>query len=284
MEFTSEQKEIAERLSYGADLFRSYFYRDSSFNKQFEDNYQALFCFFKNYAYQRQGAAPAYSKIAIKALRNRFDYSTRSVNIADAEEVWKDYQNIAKNEFNNLKVNRTHNPMSSDRGILKVMANKNISNLASHVKCLIQNKQTKEAHELVNSIRGVGTKIASLYLRDIAYLGRIPENRIKDQYCLQPIDTWIEQTLSIIFGNIKPTVLRKKQEIIVKLCETASVSSIAFSQGAWMLGSQVSGDYLTFQQLAKGQNAQVIIKEHMEEKKRYISNAEQWLQNWPPDL
>jgi hypothetical protein len=281
MEFTEEQKEMAIRLSWGADLFRSYFYKDTSFTEQFEDNYQALICFFENYAYQRQGAAPAYPEIAIKALQNKFMRSVKSITIADAKEVWKSYQEIAKNEYNNLGVNRTHNPVCFDNGLLTVMAKKNITNLASHVKSLIQSNQTKEAHELVDDIRGIGTKIASLYLRDIAYLGRIPENTIKDSCYLQPVDTWIEQTLSIIFGQSKPTVLRKKQEIIVKLCETANVSPIAFSQGAWVLGSQVAGDYSTFEQLTRGQNAKAIIKEHIEERKRYVSDAERWLMHWP---
>lgn len=269
MEFSQEQKEMAKRLSFGAELFRRYFYKDDSFEEQFEDNDQALVCFFENYGYQRQGAAPAYSEIAGKVLKNRLDRRLRFVTITDAQEVWKDYVEIARNEYNNLGVNKTHNPMCSDNGLLTVMAKKNITNLASYVRSLIQNNQTKEAHELVDDIRGVGTKIASLYLRDIAYLGSITEDRIKDQYCLQPVDTWIEQTLSIVFGDRKPNVLRKKQEMIVNLCEVSNVSPIAFSQGAWMLGSQVAGDYSIFQQLAKGQNAKAIIKEHIEEKIRF---------------
>jgi len=281
MGFNPEQVKIARRLSYGAELFQSYFFRNPFFHEQFDDGYKALICFVENYAYQRQGAAPAYSEIAVKALKNSFNRGARSVTIVDAKQVWKDYQKIARNEYNNLEVNRTHNPMCSDKGLLTVMAKKNITNLASHVKSLIQNNQTKEAHELVDDIRGIGTKIASLYLRDIAYLGRIPENRIKDQYYLQPVDTWIEQTLSIIFGDRKPKVLMKKQEMIVNLCEMANVSPIGFSQGAWMLGSQVAGDYSTFQQLAKGQNAKAIIKEHIEERKRYVSDAERWLMHWP---
>ena len=281
MEFTSEQKEIAQRLSYGAGLFQCYFYKDPSFNKQFEDNYQAVICFVRNYAHERQGAAPAYPKIAIKALENRFNQSIESITIADAKEVWIDYEEIAKTQFNNLAVNKTHNPMSSDNGLLKVMADKDITNLATRVKSLIQSKRTKEAHKLIGSIRGVGTKIASLYLRDIACLGRIPENQIESQHYLQPVDTWIDQTLSILFGDEKPKILRKQQMIIVALCETANVSPIAFSQGAWMLGSQIAGDYLTFQQLAKGRNARAIIKEYVEERKRYVSDVEHWLQYWP---
>jgi len=281
MEFTEEQKEMAIRLSWGADLFQSYFYKDTSFKEQFDDNYQALICFFKYYAYSRQGAAPAYPKIAIKALQNKFMRKVKSVTIADAKEVWKNYQEIAKNKYNNLRVNRTHNPACFDNGLLTVMAKKNITNLASHVKSLIQSNQTKEAHDLVDDICGIGTKIASLYLRDIAYLGRIPEDTIKDPYYLQPVDTWIDQAISIIFGHSKPKVLRKKQEMIVKLCEAANVSPIAFNQGAWVLGSQVAGDYSTFEQLTTGQNAKAIIKEHTEEKKRYVLDAERLLQGWP---
>ena len=281
MDFTPEQKDIVRRLSYGADLFQCYFYRDSCFNKQFEDNYQAVICFVQNYAYERQGAAPAYPKIAVKALKNRFNQKIESITIVDAEEVWNDYLKIAKTEFNDLSVNRTHNPMSFDNGVLKVMVYRDVANLATHIKKMIQSNRTKNAHEIVKNIRGIGTKIASLYLRDIAYLGKIPENQIESKHYLQPVDTWIEQTLSIIFGDEKPTTLMEKQRIIVDLCETANVSSIAFSQGAWMFGSQIAGDYLTFQQLAIGKNARAIIEEHIEEKRRYVSDAERWLQQLP---
>ncbi len=281
MEFTPEQKRIVQRLSYGAGLFRSYYHRDSSFSQQFGDNYQALICFLENYAYERQGAAPAYPRIAVKALRNRFRRGIRSVSVEDAEAVWEDYQEIAKDEFNNLSVNKTHNPMSSDNGLLRVMATHNISNLAVHVEGLLRQRKTKTAHGLIHSIRGIGTKIASLYIRDIAYLGKLSEEEIEDQYYLQPVDTWIEQALSIILGNAKPKALREEQEIIVELCIEAKVSPIAFSQGAWILGSQVAGDYSTFEQLAKGQNARAIIEEHIRERESYVLHAERWIKDWP---
>lgn len=281
MEFTSKQIKIAKRLSYGANLFRRYFFRDALFSKQFDDGYKALLCFVKHYAYERQGAPTAsYTKIAKRAIENQFNGSIKSVILTDAKETWKYYLEIAKKEYNNLGVNETHNPMKSDSGVLRVMANRNIINIASYVKGLIQNNQTKEAHRLLTSIRGVGTKIASLYLRDIAYLGKLPESRIKEQYYLQPVDTWIEQTLSIVFGNENPRVLREKQERIVDLCKAANVSPIAFNQGAWVLGSQISGDYKTFQKIAEGKDVKSIITEHIEEEKNYVSELERLLQNW----
>ena len=281
MEFTSEQRDMAKRLSYGAKLFQSCYLKDSSFREQFTNNYQALACFLEYYAYARQGAAPAYPIIALKALKNRFDERMSSVTVADAMIIWKNYQEIARNKFGNLGVNPTRNPMSSDNGLLKVIVNNNITNLATHVRSLIQNKQTKQAHNLITDIRGIGTKIASLYLRDIAYFSKLHEEEIEDQRYLQPVDTWIEQTLSIIFGGAKPRSLKKKQEMIVELCHSAGISSIAFNQGAWILGSQVTGDYSTFKQLAKGQNAKEIIQKHIEERRIYVFEAEHWLEHWP---
>ena len=281
MEFAQKQIKMAKRLSYGATLFQSYFFRDHLFHEQFDDGYKALVCFVNHYAYQRQGAPASYSKITKKTIENRFNGNIAAVTLIDAKETWNDFKKIAKTEFNNLRVNKTHNPMNSDSGILTVMANRNITNLASHVKGLIQNNQTKEAHRLLTSIRGIGTKISSLYLRDVAYLGKFPEIRIKDQYYLQPVDTWIEQALSIIFGREKPRVLKEKQERIVNLCITANISPIAFNQGAWFLGSQIATDYKTFQQIAEGQNVKSIIKERIEEEKHYVSELERLLQNWP---
>ena len=98
---------------------------------------------------------------------------------------------------------------------------------------------------------------------------------------MQPIDTWVNQALSIIFGGDAPGKTKEKQETIVKLCKQANVSPIAFNEGAWVLGSQIAVDYKTFQQIARGQNVRAIIKEHIEEKKNYVSKLELLLQDWP---
>ena len=284
MEFTLEQIKIAKRLSYGANLFQSHFFRDSLFREQFEDSYKALICFVENYAYQRQGAPiKAYAEIAKMAIEQVFEGDISSVSKNDAQQVWKKYQEIAVREFNDLKVNERNNPLNSNGGVVSLLADGQIrnNNLALLVRHLLEDKKTKEAHKLIVSIRGIGTKIGPLYLRDIAHLGSIPESKIEDQYLLQPIDTWLNQALSILFGSDVPRKLKEKQEKIVKLCEQANVSPTAFNEGAWVLGSEIAVDYKTFQQIAGGQNVKSIIKEHIEEKKNYVSELELLLQNWP---
>jgi len=254
MEFTANQIKIAKRLSYGAKLFKGYFFRSSLFHEQFKYGYKALVCFVENYAYERQGAASAYSEIAKKAIKKQFNGSVKSVTLTDAEKTWEHFKEIARSEYNNLGVNPSLNPMNSDGGILAVMAEGNIINIASYVKGLIQKNQTKQAYRLLTGIRGIGSKIASLYLRDIAYNAKLAESSIRDQRYLQPVDTWIDQALKIIFGNKEQKALKEKQEIIVKLCKAAKVSPISFNQGAWVLGSQIAGDFKTFQQIAEGHN------------------------------
>lgn len=281
IEFDGEQIKIARRLCCGAELYQKRILTNPIFSHQFEDNYQALICFVRNYAYERQGAAAAYPKIAEAAIENRFKDHITSITRIDAKEVWNKCEDIAKTKFNGLKLNANHNPMRFVDGVLTIMADQNISNLAVYVKDLIKKKQTQKAHELIDSIRGIGTKIASFYLRDIAFLAKIPEDEIADQYWLQPVDTWISQTIAIVFGNDIPKSLIGKQQRIIELWKTARTSPIAFNQGAWILGSEITGDFQTFQQLAKGENAKSIIMKYIEDKEQYISEVRSMLQNWP---
>ena len=284
MQFTQRQIEIARRLSLGASFFQNVHMNDLLMKEQFEDSYKALQCFIENYAYQRQGAPmKAYADIGKMTIKRIFNGDIRLVTRANVQEAWKKYQEIAEKEFNRLGVNERNNPLSPDGGILSLLASGEVTdnNLSVHVKHLLENRKTRDAYRLVENVRGIGVKIAPLYLRDIAHLGRIPESKIKDEYLLQPIDTWLNQALSILFGIDVPRKLKEKQETIVNLCERANVSPIAFNEGAWVLGSQIAGDYKTFQQIAEGQNVKSLIKEHIDETKNYVSELERLLQNWP---
>ena len=127
-------------------------------------------------------------------------------------------------------------------GILSVMYNREISNLYTLVASLLKSGEVKEAHKLVEEVRGVRTKISALYLRDVAFLENIPEDGLQDAYLLQPIDTWIRQGYSIIMGKsmVKGEISSMKE--IVKMCDAADVSPIKFNQGVWVVGNQIAKD------------------------------------------
>lgn len=274
MQFEPKQLEVAKRLSICASIYQNAFLNDPCFKNQFSNNYVALACFLENYAYERQGAAPAYPVIAKLAIEEVFQGKLESVTPAHAKEAWQRYKEIATNDFNNLKVNEGHNPMNLNRGVLAVMTKQQISNIADNIKVLIEQGKTEVAHTFTSSIRGVGTKIASFYIRDIAYLSGVPENRIKDQFYLQPMDTWLKQTLSIMLGSAVPKNLQDEQKAIVELCSYAGCSPIAFNQGAWVLGSQIARDFNTFKKIAFGEDARPIFERHISEEKTYISEVE----------
>ena len=270
MQFRADQIEIARRLTLGATVYQNCFLKDAILREQFNDKFKALIVFLQNYAYERQGAAAAYRIIARMAVQKLFHGKIKQVGMNEAKEAWKNCKEIAKNDFNDLSLNNSHNPMNSDGGVLATMATKQISNICLHVRNLVKRDKTREAYNTIQSIRGVGPKIASFYLRDTSYLGNLIENKIKDQYCLQPIDTWIEQSLVIIFADKVPEKLIDKQKIIVELCKEANCSPIAFNQGTWVLGSQIAGDFKTFREIAEGKNAKSIIEKHMGASINYI--------------
>jgi hypothetical protein len=237
--FDSSQTQVAKRLAAFASVYQNAYVNNINFRKQFENGYIALECFLENYAYERQGTPQAYPAIAKQTIEKVFHGKVENVNSDQATKAWRTYSEIATRDFNGIKTNASHNPMNSDQGVLTAMANQGIHNIAAHVKTLIKNGKTKNAHTFIDDIRGIGAKIASFYLRDIAYLGGLDENQIKDQFYLQPLDTWLDQTFSMIMKKEKPASLEEKQKTFVDLCRQAGCSPIAFNQGAWIVISEI---------------------------------------------
>lgn len=277
--FSENQINIARRLTFGASVYQNYHLRDPLFRAQFEDGYKALLCFTTKYAYERQGAARAYPVIARMCLE-RLHKKNGAVTLDLSMKAWLIYKEIAEKEFNRLSVNASHNPMNSDKGIITAMATHKITNLALHIRELIKKGDTTKAHDFIRSIKGVGVKIAPFYLRDIAHLGNLREDAIKDPHYLQPIDTWLDQALAIIFQDKVPRKLVDKQKAIVELCKAAGCSAIAFNQGAWVLGSQMARSFKSFRQIAEGDNAKAIIEEHLSNMKQYMDEVQKLVQHF----
>lgn len=300
MQFDKSQINIAKLLKKVSPIYQNcYLHNDMKLREQFDGGYKALVCFLENYAYERQGSAAAYPKIALKCVSNIYQngYNWRVPTKDDAKKIWENYKDIAKKEFNliekdkktgneKVKVNELRNPMYKEEGVIDKLASNNISNIAIYIRDLISNGNTDKAYDFIKSICGIGEKISSFYLRDIVYLTSLDEKNISDLHLLQPIDTWIEQTLKIIFASneelsielseydIKTnTKYRKKyQKLIVDLSKKSGISSISFNQGAWVLGSQIAGEFETFKKALTNYDfaAQKIIEHHIKEKEEYL--------------
>ena len=285
-----EQKQIAKTLASFAPAYQNAILKidqNENWKKQFENdpeaNYIALQFFLEHFAYERDVKVEAYPVIAKQTIEEVFNRKLETVNCEQAIKAWEIYRNIADSKG----INTNLNPMNKDKGVLTVMTEQSVPNIANHVKTLLGQKETKKAYDFIDRIRGIGTKIASFYLRDIVYLAPgLEENQIgEDQFYLQPLDIRLIQALSIIKGerikiNLKNNKERQDaQKMIVDLCKEAGCSPIEFNQGAWFAGSQIArGDFNKFKKIALGEaESKEIVKDYVKKQRHYISEIEKAL-------
>ena len=187
-------------------------------------------------------------------------------------------QRYYKLDFNGININENCNPMNCKDGVLAIMEQKTEDmNIANYVKKQIDEQKTKAAHKFVDNIKGIGPKIASFYLRDIAYLAGLEKKGINDPFLLQPMDTWLEQTYIIMEGE-KPANREEKQKFFVGICLEAGCSPIEFNQGAWFAGSQIAGEIKKFKKIALGEpESKEIVKDYLKKLRHYISEIEKAL-------
>ena len=185
----------------------------------FESNpFDSLRYFLWEYAFERQGSSRDFAAVAheviLEASEKGKDFSSLK-----AEKIW----NTFTKKLNEVSVKPNHacNPLCpqgtkySNKGntktvrqisVIELMLQEELSNvgIVSFAKEKLDSDQVKEAHKILNKINGVGPKIASLFLRDVAVMydcKKISNNK----KLLQPIDTWIRYCVRTYAGNTKLT-------------------------------------------------------------------------------
>lgn len=259
-----------------------------------EDNEEQFKCpktalkIFLEYAFERAGSAVAYKYMGKQALeKTKIDFNNITKDVID--KLWENYKILSQDnnlltiddngeqtyrlkQDRNLFYCNNHNDTSKKQSILDVFKNYDdkIVNMATWCCDKIINNEIKKAYSRLIKIRGIGPKIASLYLRDIAYICEIDTKRFKDSYLLQPIDTWIAQAFDIILNdksislnNLNTDAKRKVvQEKIHTICVEYKVSPIEFNKGAWYFGSRISRTYNRMKSaLCDAQEAKKLIKD-----------------------
>jgi len=121
------------------------------------------------------------------------------------------------------------------------LANRNI--VAHSVEQIRSGRLKEHYFSLQAAVSGggstqVGPKVAAFYLRDIVSIGDL--HRLVDlesAFCLQPIDTWVQQVaekLGIVEKDAEKEVVQRE---IVRMSEEYGISAFRFNQGAWYLGT-----------------------------------------------
>lgn len=233
---------------------------------------QALIQFMNNYAHERQGAAQSYRTLANLTINKTFENEITKINKTDAEKAWNTYIKIADEKYPKQGLNIDRNPMRSDKGVLKRLSEEKSVNLYTYTRDLLSSNQVPAAYKFIRSIRGIGDKITCLYLRDIAYHHLKPDRHHHPHF--QPIDTWVEQALKIIFGDKHKT---NKQEIL-ELCKQTDCSPLDFNAGAWLAGNAIARDYGRFVEiLNEPEEAKKLIDSRIKEQERRTTSMKKWL-------
>jgi hypothetical protein len=102
----------------------------------------------------------------------------------------------------------------------------------------IRAKKIAEAYRNLDGIWSIGSKIASLILRDIVYIYEL-ENYVDRESCyfLQPIDTWVHQLSKRVGLVDKNKIYKLEGKDITEKCFEFKTNPIQYNQGAWYIGS-----------------------------------------------
>ena len=166
----------------------------------------SLAIFLEGYAFERQGRRPDYFHVAVDSLLH-----CNHLNMLSANCIWNRFQQL----LNNQRLNHKNNPLypsnnpnnitNINRKLSVIEAIFNLNGpvtLFQYIYNLInQNMDTTQPFNFLKTIRGIGDKIASFYLRDLVAISNINLANIQNRWLLQPIDIWVERTVKGLTGN-----------------------------------------------------------------------------------
>lgn len=211
-----------------------------------ESSLAVVRAFLGHYAFSRRGAVgESYAQIAVQALQNLYasqEAFERALRAPEPPSMWEAM--LAECERRKKKPNEQLNRWMLDGLLALVHAiyhQDGVGNLFHWTRDrVIQTEQVHTVFDAIVDIRGVGPKIASLLLRDLAWLYRL-EERIApvDRLLLQPIDGWTRRIADLLSEEVSSEttpdwVIAGK---LSKLARRCGVSGVALNMGIQYFGA-----------------------------------------------
>lgn len=248
-------RKVKEIASLG-DAFRAILGQNSGPYRD-RDSYwlQALQFYLHGYAYERQGRSPEYSAAAVEAVCLATGADLANPDSGFPQRAWDAFLQILRLTPDGKGGNPGNNPLFPRDGAGKEAVTGLILklddfdyNLVRTVLTILESGATRTAHTFLCQIRGTGSKISSLFLRDIVLIYDLaidPHDPL-----LQPVDIWVRRLVRLLMdvpadvaGDQKDNYSSdaKIAEALICLSREASVSPLTLNQGAWYFGSQIAG-------------------------------------------
>lgn len=216
--------------------------------------------FFGGYAFEHQGRSPSYSPAAIKAIKMSED------NHDSPQEIWKNFGSF----LNNKGLNKDINPLYHDDNLCNtkemcIWCALGSENIVSVSKEDLDFDKIKAAHDRLKRIRGVGNKIASLFLRDVAVNYNLTP--VKDRWLLQPVDIWVRRIVQSL-NESKEMDNKGIAEWIVVRCKECNINPEQCNQGMWYFAARIAGsDFELERSLQDMRYARILLEDHISDLK-----------------
>ncbi len=236
------------------------------------DIWESLAIFLEGYAFERQGRRPDYFPAAVDALfyckqQNDNNFVPTVIN----NMIWQKFSQSLNNQNLNPKNNplypSTEDPnnlqnINKRPSVIEFIINQNIVRnnltLTSYLQNRIVQNNLNDVFNSLISIRGIGNKVASFFLRDLTDVMQINLTNIQHRKLLQPIDIWVERVVKILSNN-QHLNRAKVADWLFKFSIENNVSPERVNMGIWFFCSIIIvSEYKLNQVLNKLNTAQDI--------------------------
>lgn len=293
----TEQESMANLPSYFTffaqmgKLFEARFLRPlwSQYPSRESDDWQALSLFLEGYAFERQGRRPDFSHVAVDAVEELRRRGQCLVHNNTAQLAW----DIFRDRLDNQGLNHANNPLCPQRteherrrkgearqattynkSVVEFLCDLSKQGLPSNIVVFVRERleldQAKAAHDALQRVNGIGPKIASFFLRDVALFYNLTP--LQDRHLLQPIDTWIRrmseqftQQRNVSAQDREKVQDKEIQKWVLQESMRCGVRPEAVNEGTWYFSSQVVGsEYRMGKALNDLSYAKTLLVEHIE--------------------
>ncbi|MDQ6876525.1 MAG: hypothetical protein M3082_02265 [Candidatus Dormibacteraeota bacterium] len=199
---------------------------------------KALAIFLGDYAFERAGAPPSWGPLARDlALGLPTDISPDKA----AKTLWRQFSAEVP------KPNPKLNPLAispTKVNVCQFIANltKDQHNLIRWAFRQLRRGQALEANRQLQTLQGIGPKIAAFFLRDIVTSHAIDEGSLDEPSAILPVDVWVRRGVATLRGL---TPEQQKHTSDIQIAEYAVIEAAqlgvrvaTLDSGLWVLGAR----------------------------------------------
>lgn len=200
-------------------------------NEEIREDSLSAIKLFTMYAHERAGRNPKFPhfhRVAIiRALKGRTFDEALFQDDRFASKVWKEFVRLSNDKPNK------QNTEGVVRDVLTELRKEGEANLV----LFLASKRPEEAFEWLDSVRGIGEKIAALIVRDFGSIlslwGPIPDDKL---HYLQPLDVWSRFWSRRCWNSMQHRTVMPEMKEVTARCLDEGVDPIKFNKGAWLVG------------------------------------------------